>query len=179
MSESGCGHAVVTGIHLCMWVQYSVVYGKPALNEDNCSLKRGVNLIVIIDENKSEVLVMTHGGLGLCRLPLLRRSCSIVPWPLLSRLLPVQLFAVFYSSVAYLCYIPVAPLTSWVLLQCGLLTTHLSMTVHLAPYSSCQLVGVRPSLPPIQRKKKGRYRGGTSTIMMVYSNSSISYLSLN
>ena len=58
MSESGCGHAVVTGIHLCMWAQYSVVYSKPALNEDSStcimprSLKRGVNLIVIIDKNK-------------------------------------------------------------------------------------------------------------------------------
>ena len=48
MSE--CGHAVVTGLHLCMWAQYSVVYGKPTLNEDSSTyimprnLKKGCKL---------------------------------------------------------------------------------------------------------------------------------------
>ena len=38
-----------------LWAQCSVAYGKPALNEDSStprSLKRGVNLTVIIDKNK-------------------------------------------------------------------------------------------------------------------------------
>ena len=55
MSESGCGHAVINCLHLCMWAQYNVAYGKPALNEDSStyimprSLKKGCKLI---DKNK-------------------------------------------------------------------------------------------------------------------------------